>query len=141
MIPAAARHIGGMSKALYTPAIERYNTRQIYGLLSGTSRRGTLSGATLEDIERAFGKSHLPSMDDKVEHEWVFIDNQTNQLVTLYGYKGDDATRTEWSIGGRAHPVVFEVWAKRQIAAYRRRAKKMAAAPRTVYDHLEANAI
>jgi len=130
-----------MSKALYTPAIERYNTRQINLLLAGTCRRGSLSGVTLADLERAFGKSHMPCLDSKVEHEWVFIDNQTRKLVTLYGYKGDDTTRTEWSIGGSAHPVAFEMWAKRQIAAYRRRARKMAAPVKTVYDHLVTNAV
>jgi hypothetical protein len=115
-----------MSKLLYTPAIERMNERQIDRALAGSGRRGTLK-ASLEDLQRCFGFSHLPpNGDSKVTLTWVFIDNQSRQLVTIYSYKGSGEAWGEWSIGGFAHPVTFEMWAKRQIAVYRRREKKMA---------------
>jgi hypothetical protein len=116
-----------MSKALYTPAIERMTETQIHRALACSGRHGTLK-ASLEDLQRAFGFSHLgPNGDGKVSMEWVFIDNQSRKLVNVYSYKGSGEAWGEWSIGGHAHPVAFEEWAKRQIAAYRRREKKMAA--------------
>jgi hypothetical protein len=126
-----------MGKPLYTPAIQKYNTRTICGLLSGSSRRGTLK-ASREDLERALGRSHMPQIDSKVDAEYVFIDNQSGRIVTVYSYKGS-ASYGEWSIGGWGHPVLFEEWLKRQIATYRRRAVKMAAlkASKTVFEHLQ----
>ena len=116
-----------MSKALYTPATERMTEAQIHRALACGGRRGTLK-ATLEDLTRVFGASHLgTSPDGKVSMEWVFIENRTQQLVNVYSYKGSGEAWGEWSIGGHGHAVLFEVWVKKQIANYRRRAAKRAA--------------
>jgi len=119
-----------MSKPLYEPAIIRYSERQIHNLTAGCSRRGSLK-ASLEDLQRVFGFSHMASSGDgKVSCEWVFVDRD-GKLITLYSYKGSGEAWGEWSIGGTfnsSHPVIFEEWVKRLLAAARRRAAKRAAA-------------
>lgn len=115
-----------MSKALYEPATIRYSVGQIYRILACTGKSGSLE-ASLEDVQRAFGRSHMPpSGDGKVAVEYVFRNTRTGELITLYSYKGAGERSGYWSIGGHGHPVVFADWVKKTIAAYRRRARKLA---------------
>jgi hypothetical protein len=113
-----------MRNALYTPATTKYTPGTINCLLGGYGRRGTFK-ASVEDVARALGRSHMPQFDSKVSIEYVFIDNQSKTLVSLYSYKGSAEKHGEWSISGPAHPVAFEIWLKRQVSNYRRRARRL----------------
>jgi len=88
----------------------------------GTSLAGYLEGVLYIDLVKAFGEpTHSdPSEDDKVQKEWIFVDNKSQSKFTIYDWKTYDSVYTmnrynRWHVGSKGPADKFIAWCLKKL--------------------------
>lgn len=95
--------------------------QDVFKYTNGTSFKDSLKNVTFHKLVEVLGSPTFeePSGDDKIQKEWVFVDQKGNGF-TLYDWKTYDEDYTvnkltEWNIGSRVNADHFLMWLEQRL--------------------------